>query len=44
MARKNYISVLRVISMFAVIAIHICSTAWTDFPDFDFVGGHCIYP
>ena len=39
MARKNYISTLRVIAMFAVIAIHICSTAWSDFPDFDFTGG-----
>ena len=39
MARKNYISLLRVIAMFAVIATHVCTTAWTDFPGFTKSGG-----
>lgn len=42
MNRKNYISTLRVIAMFAVIAIHVCTTAWTDFSGFSKSGGHSI--
>ena len=39
MMRKTYIQFLRVISMFAVIATHVCTTAWTDFPGFTISGG-----